>query len=238
MSVGAKVSQPGVDVKFAADHQLLFSSQFYSLKIHAQGSTTITAGDPLEVSHNLGYIPAVYAYEGASIFRQLRVDSSKLYFDANPAIDHTFYYYIFRHDLTTTISQENIDTTATSTGASDDFGFVISKSGFDVSTATPKDMVIDSRYRSHIIHKGGTQTVTGSATVTISHNLGYVPMFLAYAKGDNQTEVMNVSYNAIDASTFADSSNLTINFDPTSSFGYWTTSWDVYFIIFKDPILL
>jgi len=56
---GIKVSQPGYDVKTATPSQLVFSSKYQTLKIHSQGSGTVThsGGRIATINHNLGYIP-------------------------------------------------------------------------------------------------------------------------------------------------------------------------------------
>lgn len=67
-----------------------------------------------------------------------------------------------------------------------DYGIRISKSGDDVKTAADKDLILTSKYS---LLKGyatgsGQETLAdgGSVTVTVDHNLGYIPIILAYAK--------------------------------------------------------
>lgn len=71
-NIGIKISQPGFDVKTAADNELVIKSSYPALKIHSVGSGTesITYADGGEyitlATHNLGYRPffAVWADRG------------------------------------------------------------------------------------------------------------------------------------------------------------------------------
>lgn len=59
MDYGIKVSQPGYDVKTASPDQLVFSSQYRTLRVKQQGSGVIThsGGRTITIPHNLGYVP-------------------------------------------------------------------------------------------------------------------------------------------------------------------------------------
>lgn len=55
---GIKISKPGVDVKTADPHELVFSSAFKTPKIHDRGSGTLThSSRTVTIPHNLGYPP-------------------------------------------------------------------------------------------------------------------------------------------------------------------------------------
>lgn len=55
---GIKVSQPGYDVATATPSQLVFSSKYQTLKIHSQGSGTLTdSSRTATIAHGLGYVP-------------------------------------------------------------------------------------------------------------------------------------------------------------------------------------
>jgi len=60
MTWGIKVSPPGVDVKSCPDDQLVFSSEFNTLKTF--GSQLMTVNGTY-YTHNLGYIP-IHLYAG------------------------------------------------------------------------------------------------------------------------------------------------------------------------------
>lgn len=56
---GIKVSQVGYNVKTATPSQLVFSSKYQTLKVHAQGTGAIThdGGRSATIAHGLGYVP-------------------------------------------------------------------------------------------------------------------------------------------------------------------------------------
>lgn len=64
-------------------------------------------------------------------------------------------------------------------------GIKISRPGFDVRTAAPHELSFSSAYKTLKIHTrgGGTLTQTNK-TITIPHNLGYVPFFLVHTQLD------------------------------------------------------
>jgi len=67
-----------------------------------------------------------------------------------------------------------------------DHGIKVSKPGYDVKTADPNELVFSSKYKTLRVKQQGSGTVThsGGRTVTIAHNLGYVPMFLVHTTSD------------------------------------------------------
>lgn len=72
-----------------------------------------------------------------------------------------------------------------------DWGLNISKSNVDVGTANTDTMIMTSKYPVFKLQASGSGTMTKSAgasggTVTIAHNLGYVPV--CYVYGNYQTD--------------------------------------------------
>jgi hypothetical protein len=73
------------------------------------------------------------------------------------------------------------------------YGIKISRPGFDVNTATPQQLAFSSQYQTFRIHAQGNDTLTDSArTVTIPHNLGYVPFFLVHTQLDSAVATNSV----------------------------------------------
>jgi len=70
---------------------------------------------------------------------------------------------------------------------SKDWGIKISQPGFDVLNCDEKNLAFSSKYQTLHIHSQGSGTVTdsGGRTVTITHNLGYVPKFLVHTQLDS-----------------------------------------------------
>jgi len=136
--------------------------------------------------------------------------------------------------------------------------FKSAKSGYDARTANPKDLTIDSSKNTIKLFADytGTATIAGggtySASVNISHNLGYQPYAEVYYKRDSNAYWQKAPSLNYDLSTFkivesvfserTDSNVLKVSFltgDPlgggtAASFEYliriyinaWEGSWD------------
>lgn len=67
-----------------------------------------------------------------------------------------------------------------------DYGIKVSQPGYDVKTATPSQLVFSSKYQTPRIQAQGTGIITnsGGRTVTIAHNLGYIPAFVVHTQSD------------------------------------------------------
>jgi len=205
MDFGIGVSQPGKDVKVTADRFFTVSSAFQSLKVlevHEVSTTIPTAGNTntITITHNLGYFaPAIVVYngsttlgQGTSYFMSDNIDSLdieialntiKINVDENfnsgvSATGDTVYFtvYSFVDDFSSfTAPVVSVDTADTTDG--NDYGFRISKPGFDVKTCSDVDCIVTSKRPTTTIHKKGIDT-TGS----VSHDLGYIPSYLGYVK--------------------------------------------------------
>lgn len=122
-----------------------------------------------------------------------------------------------------------------------DYGLKVSKPGFDVKTAADKDLVFSSKYFTPrvLVQGSGAITHTGGRTVTIAHNLGYVPMYLVHGDISGVPTVLpsgaygplpfTVNYS-IGASikpdqnvlTWADEDNIYIKVGPDFGYSYYT----------------
>ncbi len=73
-----------------------------------------------------------------------------------------------------------------------DYGFRISKTGQDVKTCTDLNTVVTSKYAclKGSVSGSGSTTVTSpnTNTITIAHNLGYIPLARVYVDIDNAGE--------------------------------------------------
>lgn len=63
-----------------------------------------------------------------------------------------------------------------------DYGIKISKSGFDVGTASNKDLAFSSSLDTLKVYSSGSINMTAAGTATATHNLGYIPSFTSFAK--------------------------------------------------------
>lgn len=214
-SYGIKVSRAGYDVNSCSDRQLSFSSAFPSLNVIYSGTKTgiINGQDYTFKTHNLGYYPAWVAVTrntGTNIHSfdspEIRMTTSKLWWDDSyGGANATVSWFIFARDITESYTAPSIDTTDDTQGSyARDYGFKVSKTGKDVYTATQADLAAssgvsgaDHPIRHQIVQKTGTSSVVHTATASISHGLGYKPMFVVYRK-----DTVNNEY-WIDCSTYS-----------------------------------
>ena len=202
---GASVSQKGYDVKTCADRFLVYSSAFQTLKIFNtySVSTTIPASgtNTITITHNLGYLaPFLIVYNGSTtigtgtsyffsdsdgygiegfctnFINTLTIDIPDYYDSGNSNTGDTVYFTVYLFlDGFDTVAEQNINTGLTSGASSTDYGFRISKAGYDVKTCADIDCIISSSTPTNIIHKKGIEPTTN-----VTHNLGYVPAFLDF----------------------------------------------------------
>jgi hypothetical protein len=106
---GIKVSKPGYDVTSAADRYLSLSSKLNMFKVFSSGTSSVTSGNTLQITHSLGYIPNFMVYietdgstnqmeiVSASLITnkaQAYADSTKLYVYNYGSSTRDVYYYI------------------------------------------------------------------------------------------------------------------------------------------------
>jgi len=252
---GSAVSQKGYDVKTCADRFLVYSSAFQTLKVFSASSVTTTipasGTNTITITHNLGYYaPYIVIYNGdtsrgvgtssffsipvseglppdiaSPVTRQyvnsLQIDVSSGYGATGDTIYFTVYLFL---DDFRTVAENTINTGTSSGASSSDYGIRISKSGYDVKTCTDEQCVLSSSFFNQIVHKKGI------ASANVSHNLSYVPNYLAYGKRDGESYIEFIAQvYSQDWYVSIDSSYLYI-----PSFPY---DWDdMYYIIFKGKM--
>lgn len=259
MDYGIRIAQKGYDAKECADRELAFSSAFQTLKIFSitkiTGTIPTGAAAPinLTLTHNLGYLaPFIVIYNGrsgssynnAKIFTDVKQYTNSLVigsiwedFDGgSPGETIEFTVYLFLDDFSE-IDEKNIELTGGTAGTDDDYGIRVSKEGYDVKTCDDDQLIFSSSFFSSIVNQKGVST---TAHTQITHNLGYVPDFMAYVKESGETYIrMLVSNWEQGASTYYGwKSDIT---DDTLELGFFDgTSWEIghtfYYIIFKNKL--
>lgn len=251
--LGIMVAQQGVPVETCSDWQLLFSSGWPSLKIHdAQPFTIADATQDVTIAtHNLGFAPAFWVFAsggyvnfspgsslavGSLVGQSFVVNNSTLRYlgatNGNPPGSFSGYYYIFRLDMSQTISPKSLTSADKSFIISPDYGFMVAKNGKSIDSTDFRDFVIHSSARSPMIHMAG-QFNFGTNPKVVNHGLGYPPLYFFYFY--NRFGGVNSWFMATssqDSSITADTANLTIDVPGA-------TSSDLgFYIIFKDPFNL
>ena len=72
-------------------------------------------------------------------------------------------------------------------------GIKASKVGSDVNTATSDSLQFDSTYRMPKLYLKGSQPVSTGGTMTVNHNLGYLPIFKWYYVKSSELDKLYVS---------------------------------------------
>jgi len=244
---GAVVSQQGYDVKTCADRYLVYSSAFRSLKIFnvSSVSTTIPASgtNVITITHDLGYLaPCIVIYNGSTTSGVLKsyfmsdsqvsnldieISTTTIKINIPTGFDSpanntgdTVYFTVYSFlETFDTYSASNINTGTTLGAESQDYGFRISKPGYDVKTCTDEQCVLSSSFFTHIVHKKGKNSTDG----IVSHTLGYIPLFLGFIKYSGNSFL---SYDP--RFTWIDSSNVECFLNAGDEF---------YYIIFKSKQL-
>lgn len=252
---GLKASIKGFDISNCKDYQLLFSSSFPSLKIHSMGSFTIsdTTKDQTLATHSLTYKPLFYIFfdrenigDSAAGYRLAGYIQTGKYCGVNTqylkwlgatrtagAGSLNGYYYLFRRDMDTSYTATSVDTGAGAKVEKDDYGIKISRAGKDISSTDYRDFIVHTNCQSPMIHMQGSGTQTlGGADITITHNLGYQPMFIWYiydtsAYADGYYSIFLAG--ADDAYSYASTTQLSLHWPYASNYRY---------VIYKDPLLL
>lgn len=205
MAEGIKIAIQGVDARTAPDYQLLFNSDWPTLKVvkNAELVASIAANSPSGLvplyNHGLGYPPAFLPYSlssGAQLpAANIGCDAQSIYFlnpgNTAPALVDIG-ILIFALDLTTNYTAPNIQTGGVSNAHSPrNFGVKIAKSGFDANSNTDlRDFAVHSASRGPLVHAvstGGILVPTGQQLggqningFSYTHNLPYSPIFFAY----------------------------------------------------------
>jgi hypothetical protein len=244
MAYAIRVARPGYNATNCADFETSFDSRYPNLKIAFQGSFTTTASSSAQtvVTHSLGYAPVFWIYvkdkygtnnitlatTGYSQF--FGINGTNLEYDGGAGDVLEIYYYIFHQRIDQNITYSTVSNTPTTPSGSADYGIKVAKSGFDATTASPKDLAWSSRYPSPIIQKMTTGTLTTAVETTVSHGLTYYPQYFLYIydiSGDSRWEIAFNSFNLDSYCTSSDIKFTFFAFNPTYTYGL---------LVLKDPV--
>lgn len=225
MDYGIKVTKPGQDVATVTDKDAVFSTKFSTLKIYLSGTVTLTTdgsgNGSASVTHNLGFAPAFYVFrKGTAQYTFLDASSYSNAFVPETNIQSIwipgkFEIYSNTTQLVINASGQSAGTTYTfkyyilvdlagdfsgndNVNHQFDYGFKVSKEGYDVNTAKEYQLAYSSLYKSLQYFDENyqvqeltlplmfadleEQSVYSGTYVDINHGLGYPPFFLAFAE--------------------------------------------------------
>lgn len=128
-----------------------------------------------------------------------------------------------------------------------DYGIKITRDGYDLATATDKQCVLTSKYKTLTVAASGTATVQLLTTyyrnsTTVAHNLGYVPAFVVFGQEDGESYYYNVPFTHAFADfsgyflfCWADNTNLYLEAQYAST-PAGTETYNFKYFIFNNPI--
>jgi len=242
MDYGMAVSQPGKDVKVTADRFFTLSSSFQSLKVLAVHEVTTTipvsGTNVITITHNIGYFaPCLVVYNGSTTLGQgtsylmsdsfsdldieiavntIKINVDDTFDNGNSAAGDTVYFTVYSFiDTFDTFVAPVLSTNTTDTADGNDYGFRISKPGFDVRTCADVDCIVTSKRPSMTVHMKGI----ADAGDTLAHGLGYVPTFLPFIR--------------FDGDDFLSLRNYLFTVDETNVY-FQGTGYTCYYVLFKS----
>lgn len=200
---GLKVSKDGYDVNTATATQLAYSSKWSNFKIKEVLTGTITltgvqTGGTTTVANTLNYSPIYFPFVKSSTigtkYRPALMGGTVTMPDDTNWAGVTVRYRPGTNDFYLTIAHIGSGTRTftfkivlfvdkfTGSGSSiasiKDYGLKVSKAGFDAGTTVDHNLSMTSKFANLTVAAAGTSSVTNTGTV--SHSLGYVPIFLVF----------------------------------------------------------
>lgn len=237
---GIKASRTGYDIATASDKQLAFTSDAPLLPIEAEGEITINAPSGGGIvsqdiyTHNLGYTPVfiIDRLSGYEYFFPLwgKCNKSKIWFEGYLADGEntTLRWRIFRRPIETNFTTKIVNSSDATKGLDDDYGVIVSLPGKDISSKDKRDFSIRSDCRQLMVAKSG-YIGEDVGSLTVSHNLGYKPMYLVYIGVYGEDGVYRMASQADDLS-------LTVT-DTSVEITVYTPPWPkVGYILFRDTL--
>lgn len=200
---GIIITQPGIDVKTAADYQMIFNSNWPSLQIAWEGILSVNAGATGQIAHNLGFYPLVmawYSVNGISMGRwygTTTFDQTNVYI-ANTGSSNYFGTRSTTSNVTVSIKCYNIDITQNKNYAlplaptfkvpyDSTYGIKVVKNGKAITSTDLRDFILHSRAQSPAILSIITTTTGGSITYT--NPAGYTPWVLGFSSPSGNSTI-------------------------------------------------
>lgn len=198
------IARSGYGVDDANDRELSFNSSWPLLPIEAEGIFEVknTLSSPVTIyEHGLGYAPVFKVYylkdgylyptpDSYQLGSPCTVDTNNLiwrgsYYSDTPM---NLYWKIYRRPIEKNQDFDNYDLTTTTTKEGDQGKLIIAMPGKDTNSKDPRDISFHSSWKQLIIDSsmyGVAELIGNYYTISITHNLGYRPMYLSYYKNSN-----------------------------------------------------
>jgi len=178
-----KVAQQGQNADTADNKDLIYSSEFNSFKIAEQGTAESVGGADITISHSLGYEATYMTYlkwagedsyviaEGRSYITDTELVVENLV-DNGDKVSYMIFY-----------DPADPDASDYTREKADDYGIKISQTDNDVKNCPENKLSLSSSYPTLQIRDVFTSMgPAANSTVSIPHNYGYFPAFIAQIK--------------------------------------------------------
>lgn len=104
-------------------------------------------------------------------------------------------------------------------------GILVAENGYAVETATDEHLILKTDFTLLKVKASGSIALNGYTPVTIAHNLGYKPQFLAYGKYASTGVVVyphhGFNFSADGIFAYVDNNNLYLSGDPSVETAYY-----------------
>lgn len=190
-TAGIIITQPGVDVKTAADYQMIFNSNWPSLQIAFEGIITVAGYSSGQIAHGLGFFPLTMAWflvNNVSVGRFYGVttfDINNVYINnSSNAGSVTVSIKCYNIDIS-----KNVDYTLplppTYKAPYDStYGIKVVKNGKNITSTDLRDFILHSRAQSPAVLSVVTETkgiITGNyVTIQYTNPATYTPWVLGF----------------------------------------------------------
>lgn len=207
---GIQVSQAGVDLRYAADYQLVFNSNWPSLQIAFDYTTDIAAAASLTIPHGLGFYPLTlgWAIKGGvnlgRIFTQsenfenpdqiavtLSFDDTNVYLHNTASTTYSVNVKCYNVDISKQVDYTLPRPPVLKTSYDPSFGIKVVKYGSSIASTDLRDFILHSRAQSPALLSIVTEAtlplptpLTGfTNALQYTNPPGYVPWVLAFING-------------------------------------------------------
>ena len=191
---GIIITQPGVDVKTAADYQMLFNSNWPSLQIAFEAVISVSANASGQVAHNLNFFPLVmawYSVNGVSMGRwygTTSFDKTNVYI-ANTGSSNYFGNRQTTSNVVVSIKCYNIDISVSKDYTlplpptykapyDSSYGMKVVKNGKNITSSDLRDFILHTRAQSPAI-LSIVYTSTASS-ISYTNPATYTPWVLGF----------------------------------------------------------
>ena len=208
---GIIITQPGIDVKTAADYQMIFNSSWPSLQIAYEANIVVGPLTSAQTAHSLGFFPLtmgwlilngisigrIFGSSGNLAFPQtdviLSFDKTNVYLtNNNSTATYTVSIKCYNLDISKSIDYTLPLAASFKLPYDSTYGIKVAKSNKAITSTDLRDFILHSRAQSpavlSIVTKPTVYTTGIPYAIQYTNPVGYVPWVLAFIGNNNGTK--------------------------------------------------